>query len=315
VTNGGAGRIVGPMRTTPPAAEESDADPTLRHVMAGVRALVLDADGVLVMKGAALPGAVEALTALEARGIPFRVATNFSSAHRGTLAARFQAAGLPVPEARIVTAASATAARTAAAYPGQPLFVITRPDGLREFNGQHLMRYEEADAPGARAAAVVLGDGDADLSFANLDRAFRLVRGGAALLAMHRNPWWFTSRGPTLDSGAFVAGLEFATGVRAVLCGKPGPIMFRTALAGVAADLGGRVAAREVAMVGDDPAQDIAGARRLGMRGILVLTGKTSATDAAALRSGARPGTGARRSRAVPDAVARSLADVVAALD
>ena len=311
-----AGRgIVGTMRTTPPAADDSPAAPTLRHALAGVRALVLDADGVFVMKGAALPGAAEALMALDARSIPFRVATNFSSVHRSTLAAHFQAAGLPVPAERIVTAASATSVHTAAAYPGQPLFVITTPDGRREFDGQHLMAYEEADAPGARAAAVVLGDGQADLSYANLDRAFRLIRGGAALLAMHRNPWWFTSRGPTLDSGAFVAALEFATGLRAVVCGKPGPIMFRTAFAGVAADLGGRVAAHAVAMVGDDPTQDIIGARRLGMRGVLVLTGKTSAADAAALRSGARPGTGVRCSRAIPDAVAPSLADVVAALD
>jgi len=330
----GSRHAAGPGSDNPDAVgPDPDAVATLRHALAGVRAFVLDADGVLVMKNAALPGSAEALTALEARGIPFRVATNFSSVHRGTLAAHFRAAGLPIPEERIVTAASATAAHAAAAYPGQPLFVITTPDGRREFDGQHLMPFEEADAPGARAAAVVLGDGGADLSYANLDRAFRLVRGGAALLAMHRNPWWFTSRGPTLDSGAFVVALEFATGVRAVVCGKPGPIMFRTALAGVVADLGGRVAAREVAMVGDDPTQDIAGARRLGMRGILVLTGKTNAAGAAALgsgarpgtgaplrsgaplRNGARPGTGARRSWANPDAVARSLADVVAALD
>jgi HAD superfamily hydrolase (TIGR01458 family) len=303
------------MRTNPPAANEPGSFPGLREALAGVRALVLDVDGVLLMKGAALPGAAEALTALDARGIPFRVATNFTAAHRGTLAARFQAAGLPVPEERIVTAASVSAARTAATYPGQLLFVITTPDGRREFDGQHVLPFEEADAPGARVAAVVIGDGETDLSRANLDRAFRLIRDGAALLAMHRNPWWFTSRGPTLDSGAFVAALEFATGVRAVMCGKPGPIMFRTALAGVAADLGGRVAAREVAMVGDDPAQDIVGARRLGMRGVLVLTGKTNAAAAAALGRGARTGTGARRSRAIPDAVAPSLADVVAALD
>jgi len=303
------------MRTSPPAANDPGSFPGLREALAGVRALVLDVDGVLLMKGAALPGAAEALTALEARGIPFRVATNFTAAHRGTLAARFQAAGLPVPEERIVTAASVSAARTAATYPGQLLFVITTPDGRREFDGQHVLPFEEADAPGARVAAVVIGDGETDLSRANLDRAFRLIRDGAALLAMHRNPWWFTSRGPTLDSGAFVAALEFATGVRAVMCGKPGPIMFRTALAGVAADLGGRVAAREVAMVGDDPAQDIVGARRLGMRGVLVLTGKTNAAAAAALGRGARTGTGARRSRAIPDAVAPSLADVVAALD
>ena len=303
------------MRTVSPAAEEPDTIAALHAALVGVRAFVLDADGVLLMKGAALPGAREALRALDRRGIPFRVATNFTSAHRGTLAAHFQAAGLPIPEGQIVTAASATAARTAAAYPGEPLFVITKPDGRREFDGQHLLAYEEADLPDARAAAVVLGDGESDLSYANLDRAFRLIRGGAALLAMHRNPWWFTARGPTLDSGAFVAALEFATGVRAVLCGKPGPIMFRTALAGVAADLGGRVAAREVAMVGDDPSQDIIGARRLGMRGVLVLTGKTSAAGAAALRHGEAPGRNAGRSRAVPDAVARSLADVVAALD
>jgi HAD superfamily hydrolase (TIGR01458 family) len=303
------------MRTSPPVANDPGSFPGLREALAGVRALVLDVDGVLLMKGAALPGAAEALTALDARGIPFRVATNFTAAHRGTLAARFQAAGLPVPEERIVTAASVSAARTAATYPGQLLFVITTPDGRREFDGQHILPFEEADAPGARVAAVVIGDGETDLSRANLDRAFRLIRDGAALLAMHRNPWWFTSRGPTLDSGAFVAALEFATGVRAVMCGKPGPIMFRTALAGVAADLGGRVAAREVAMVGDDPAQDIVGARRLGMRGVLVLTGKTNAAAAAALGRGARTGTGARRSRAIPDAVAPSLADVVAALD
>ena len=304
------------MHATPPTADEPVANPGLRDALAGVRALVLDADGVLVSKGAALPGAAEALARLEAKGIPFRIATNFSGAHRGTLAARFQRDGLRLLEERIVTAASASAAHTAAAFAGQPLFVITKPDGRREFDGQHLMAYEEADAPGARAAAVVIGDGDADLSFANLDRAFRLIREGAALLAMHRNPWWFTSRGPTLDSGAFVVALEFATGAHAVLCGKPGPIMFRTALAGLAADLGRRIAVHDVAMVGDDPAQDIAGARRLGMRGVLVLTGKTSAAAAAALVGVARPGTAVgRRSRAIPDGVASSLADVVAALD
>lgn len=303
------------MRARPPIADQAAALAGLRIALAGVRGFVLDADGVLVMKGAALPGSSEALATLEARGIPFRIATNFSSAHRSTLAARFQAAGLPVTEDRIVTAASATAAYTAATFPGQPLFVITRPDGRREFDGQHLMPHEAADDPGARVAAVVIGDGDTDLSFVNLDRAFRLVRGGAALLAMHRNAWWFTSRGPTLDSGAFVVALEFATGAHAVVCGKPGPIMFRTALAGLSADLGGRVPARSVAMVGDDPAQDIAGARRLGMRGILVLTGKTIPAEAATLAGSARPAIPARRSRATPDAIAPSLADVVAALD
>ena len=113
---------------------------------------------------------------------------------------------------------------------------------------------------------------------------------------------------------SFNEGVILREGVLAVICGKPVPIMFRTALAGLAADLGRPVRARDVAMVGDDPVQDIAGARRVGLRGILVLTGKTDAA-AAALGNAAPSGVGARRSRAIPDAVAPSLADVVAALD
>jgi ribonucleotide monophosphatase NagD (HAD superfamily) len=59
-------------------------------------------------------------------------------------------------------------------------------------------------------------------------------------------------------------------------------------------------------MVGDDPRADVAAAQRVGLRGILVLSGKTSAADAEALAATGRRG---------PDAVAARLADVVAALD
>lgn len=273
-----------------------------------MRALVLDADGVLVMRGAALPGAPEALARLDERGIPYRVATNISSMHRETLAARFARMGLPVPPERIVTALSATADDVRHAYPGRPVFVITRPDGLREFGDHPLMAPAQADADDARAAAVIFGDGDEDLSYANLDRAFRLVRRGADLVAMHRNGWWYTAKGETIDTGAFVAAIEYATGTRARLTGKPGPLMFRAAFAGLAADVaaaGGRRLVRDqVAMVGDHAPQDIAGARRARLRGILVLSGRTAADEVADLRG-----------LAVPGAVAAGLSDVVAALD
>ncbi len=58
---------------------------------------------------------------------------------------------------------------------------------------------------------------------------------------MHRNPWWLTDKGETLDAGAFVAGLEFATGRQARVLGKPSPAVFRQAIAGLRADLGERL--------------------------------------------------------------------------
>ena len=64
-------------------------------------------------------------------------------------------------------------------------------------------------------AAVVLGDSPDELTKENLNRAFRLILGGAELIGMHRNPWWLTPDGPTLDAGAFMVGLEWATGRRA----------------------------------------------------------------------------------------------------
>lgn len=279
----------------------------LSDALSGVRGLVLDADGVIVFKGELLPGAAKALARLVTLGIPFRIVTNFSAAHRNTLSARF--ADGAVPGDRFITAASAAAAYTAAHHPGGRIFVISAPDALREFDGQALVSADEADAaaPG-ELAAVVIGDGGNDLSYRNLDVAFRAIRRGAEFVAMHRNPWWLTPRGETLDAGAFVAGLEVATGRAPVVCGKPSPVVFEQALAGIAADLGvGRLRPRDVAMVGDDPAADIAGARRVGMRAVLVLTGKVDAGSAQVAMSGP--------SRSRPTAVADSLADVVAALD
>jgi HAD superfamily hydrolase (TIGR01450 family) len=279
----------------------------LSEALAGIRGLVLDADGVIVFKGELLPGAREALARLGTLHVPFRIVTNFSSAHRETLSARFADGAIAAD--RFITAASAAAAYTATRHPGGRLFVLASPDALREFDGQTLVSADEADVAEPRElAAVVIGDGGDDLSYRNLDTAFRAIRRGAEFVAMHRNPWWLTPRGETLDAGAFVAGLEAATGRVPVVCGKPSPVVFKQALAGLAADLGmRRLSANQAVMIGDDPVADIAGARRIGLRGVLVLTGKVDAAAAEAALHGP--------ARSRPIAVAASLPEVVAALD
>src|SRR5262249_47364656 len=96
---------------------------------------------------------------------------------------------------------------------------------------------------------------------------------GAELYCLHKNRWWQTSRGPLLDAGAFVAGLEYAADVEATVLGKPSPAYFEAALAAIDAD-------PELAwMVRDDLEVDIAGAQRIGMRTVLVRTGKFHPDD------------------------------------
>jgi HAD superfamily hydrolase (TIGR01450 family) len=271
----------------------------------GVRAFILDADGVLMYRGIPIPGSVGAVERLRARRIPYRVVTNFSSSHRSTLARVFaDATGLPAEPDLIITAASAAAVYTATHHPGATLFVLAQPDALREWKGQKVIDVEEADRRDAHVDVVVIGDAGEALSYRNLDIVYRHARAGAAFIAMHRNPWWVTERGPTLDSGALVIGLEHALGRRAVICGKPSPVVFREAVVELRAEMaaagGPRLRTRDVAMVGDDPKADVAAARHVGLRGILVLSGKVTGDEEAA---------GVRA-----DAVARDLAEVIAAL-
>lgn len=301
-----------------PNARLPDDPARLRERLSGVRGLLLDLDGVAVLKGRAIPGSADAIADLDRRGIPYRIVTNTSLVSRATLARQGASLGLAIPPERIVSALSATAAWTRRTFPGRPLFVITSDDGRREFEGQHLMTAEEADAQGAQAAAVVIGDSPTEITYPNLNRAFRLVRTGARLIGMHRNPWWLTPAGPTLDSGMFVTGLEFATEQRALILGKPSRAFFAQAAGDLLGEIAGRDARdgratrrpvkRDLAMVGDDIWTDVLAGQRAGLRGVFVLTGKHGPDELE--RAASR-----RRGGGEPDAVAASLAGVVAALD
>lgn len=290
-------------------ATESAPD-ALRRALAGTRGFLLDFDGVLVLAGRPIPGASEALRELERRAVPYRVVTNTSMMSRATMARRAAARGVELPAERIFTALAASAAWTRRHLPGEALFVLGSDDARTEFAGQRLLTTEEAAAPDARAAAVVVGDSPEALSWENVNLAFRLLHRGARLLAMHRNQWWLTPDGPTIDSGAFVAGLEYATGRRAFVLGKPSAAFYGEAVADLSAELVARGERRprraDLAMVGDDLGTDIGGGRRAGLRTVFVRSGKHGDADLA---------DAIRRGRLLPHAVAASLAEVVAALD
>jgi HAD superfamily hydrolase (TIGR01450 family) len=281
------------------------ADPELRVRLAGVRALLLDLDGVLVMRGQPIPGAVEALAALDAARSPYLIATNTSLFSRATLSREMAKGGLAVPPERILSAASACAAYCRRRFGSEPIYVMGAPDGLTEFAGMNLLSHEEA-ASGRGAAAVVIGDAADDFTPAHIQSVFRLVRAGAAFVAMHRNRWWLTPEGERLDAGAYVAGLEYATERRALVTGKPAPAFFREGVRRLGEIAGSRLAVRDVAMVGDDLWNDILGAQKAGLRGVFVRTGKHGDPDLARLASG-------RNGRA-PDAVALSITEVAEAL-
>ncbi|HEY4753651.1 MAG TPA: hypothetical protein VIH37_10210, partial [Candidatus Limnocylindrales bacterium] len=215
--------------------ERPAPDAALRAALHGVRGLLLDLDGVLVLKGAAVPGAKEALDALERAAFPYLVVTNTSLVSRATLAGWGHALGFATPADRFQTALTASAEFVRREYGDRPVYVITSDDARREFDGLNVLDGAAVDASPDGVAAVVLGDSPDQLTRENLNRAFRLVLGGADLIGMHRNPWWLTPEGPTLDAGTFLVGLEWATKRRARTVGKPDPAFFRAAVERMAA--------------------------------------------------------------------------------
>ena len=300
-------------------------EPDLRSLLAGVRGLLLDLDGVLILRNEPIAGVTQALARLDATGMPYLLATNMSLVGRVTLSRELTDAGLAIPPHRILSASSAAAAYTRRHFPGGPLYVMVAPDALAEFEGQRLLSHEEAAAPGAGAAAVVIGDAGDAFTASNMQSAFALLRRGARFVAMHKNRWWITPAGVTLDSGAYVAALEFGLQKRALVTGKParaffvegvrqlGEIIAANAgdgaagrVVGASAATPARLAAHEVVMVGDDVWNDIRGAQKAGLRGVFVYSGKHGESELARV-------TDERRGRA-PDAVAPSLVEIVAAL-
>jgi HAD superfamily hydrolase (TIGR01458 family) len=235
--------------------------------VSAIDGVLLDIDGVLAVSWEALPGAIETLDRLEATGMPFRLITNTTTHTRSHLARTLNDAGFDVGAEVIVTAVVATASYLREHHRGAGVFVLSDGDAGEDLEGvRRVERPEDADV-------VVLGGACDAFTYEVMNAIFRRLMDGAALVGMHRNLYWRTSAGWQLDGGAYVAGLEEATGRPAVICGKPSPAYFQQALRSLGVD------ASRAAMVGDDVVNDILGAQAVGITGVLVRTGKFRPED------------------------------------
>jgi HAD superfamily hydrolase (TIGR01458 family) len=227
----------------------------------GIEGLLLDMDGVLGVSWTPLDGAAEAVTRLHAAGVPLRVVTNTTALPQARFGALLREYGFPFADDEILTASVLAGTWLRAERPGARVFMLGDAQA-EDLAGVELVRADEAPE------VVLLSGADESFCFDAFNRVLALLRGGAELVAMHRNLFWMTRRGEKLDAGAYLLGLEAATGLEAVVLGKPAPGAFRAGL-----DALGLPAAR-VAMVGDDVENDVLAAQALGVTGVLVRTGK-----------------------------------------
>ncbi|MCX6698665.1 MAG: TIGR01458 family HAD-type hydrolase [Methanomicrobiales archaeon] len=226
-----------------------------------VKGILLDLDGVLYTGDNPLPGAPGAVRYLKGRGYITRFLSNTTRYSRATIESRLLAFGFDIGEDEIIT--PAVAAINYILETGlKRCHLLTTRDIHSEFEAAGLFHQNtEADW-------VVVGDAGDNFNYDTMNQAFRLVQGGAGLIALEKDRYWMGSDGWMLSAGPFVRGIEYATGKTAALIGKPSPGFFGMALR----DMG--LIPADAVMIGDDVVSDTGGAMKAGMQGILVKTGK-----------------------------------------
>lgn len=224
-----------------------------------VKGVLLDLSGVLYDGDRPVPGSVEAVGRLRDGGLPVRFLTNSTRSPRRKLLEKLRGMGFEVEDGEVFTPASAACE-------------MLRKKDLKAHLLIHPDLEEDFEGFGGRddAGAVVVGDAGPYFSFDALNAAFRVLVNGAEFYALAANRTFRDADGElSMDAGAFVAALEYASGRRAEVLGKPAKAFFAAALE----DMG--VEAEQAVMVGDDVESDVAGALRAGLgRAVLVQTGK-----------------------------------------
>ncbi|MDW6021779.1 TIGR01458 family HAD-type hydrolase [Mesorhizobium sp. BAC0120] len=225
--------------------------------MEQIKGVLIDLGGVVYQGGAAIRGSIDAVRRLKQAGMPVRFLTNTTSQPLSGILAKL--AGLGIEASREDLFTPAIAARTYILKHDLEPFYLISPALKQDFER----------LPMGSRPAVVIGDARDGFTYAGLNDAFRRLDKGAEFLALASNRVFIGEDGkPSLDVGAFVAALEYATGRTAVVLGKPSPAFFQLAVA----DMGLKPGA--VAMIGDDAEFDVAAAIEAGLSGYLVQTGK-----------------------------------------
>jgi HAD superfamily hydrolase (TIGR01458 family) len=230
-----------------------------------IRAVLLDLAGVVYQGEQPLPGAVDAVACLRQAGLRLRFLTNTTRMPRRALLSRLSDMGVQIAAEELFTPAQAASAWLSARHLSPHLLI--HPALAEDF----------ANLPASKTEAVVIGDAADGFTYAALNAAFRKLLAGAEFLALARNRSFKDEDGElSLDTGAFVAALEYAAKREAVVLGKPAPNFFKAALASTEID------GKDAVMVGDDAEADVAGALSAGVgSALLVRTGKYRPGDEA----------------------------------
>lgn len=236
-----------------------------------IKTVLCDLDGVIWLAHHPISGSPEAIHQLQAAGVQVLFVTNNSFSTRVQQQEALLRVGIPT-DGNIITSAMAAASCIQA---GERV-LLCGGEGLIEevssVGAEVVVAYQQQKISGGFDAVVV--GFHKEFNFEVLSTALTAVRGGARLVGSNSDPTYPTPHGPIPGGGSILAAIEHATGIKALVTGKPHETMARCVR-----DHTPGVGASEMIMVGDVVSTDGAFARTLGCEFGLVLSGMTESAD------------------------------------
>src|SRR5579862_8064640 len=260
----------------------------LNEPLGTVEGFMFDLDGTLILSDRSLggyrllPGAVEVLTELQARGVPFVVLTNGSAYPAAEQAPKLRALGLPISDEALLTPNSV--AIDLMPRRGVKRVLVLGTPGVGKSLAEAGIEVVFTGQDRAEQVQAVYIGWHPECGMKDIEAACQAIWNGAELYVASDVPFFATSEGKTMGySHAIAAAVRKVTRAPMILTGKPS----LHALKLVAKKLG--VPMSKVGVVGDDPVVEMIMARRGKAIGFGVTTGFTTAEDWAAQPKGRRP--------------------------
>jgi len=226
---------------------------------------VFDVDNTLVLDAehpTPFKDALKLWKSLKKKGVTLAILTNVGRLSSRQVHQAVEKAGFHLPLENVMTAGAAAAAYVHNRKPGARCFIIGEGGAQEDFIARGL---DVTNNPPIDYVAIAA---DRGMTFHELNFATKMVKEGAPIICISGSrdyPGIYLGQEDIfIGERSIVAAIEHATGVDAVIVGKPLPeIVIETIKI-----LGFEVA--ESVLVGDNPRSDIAGGNAAGMTTILV---------------------------------------------
>jgi HAD superfamily hydrolase (TIGR01450 family) len=245
-------------------------------------AILLDLDGTIYHVDHALPGAMDLIRRLQHDRKPYACLTNSTAGPRD-LSRRLQTMGVDVDPHHIYSAAGAACDYVLEKYGAErpPRIFNLATDSVRDMLEGKVEWVNDADHP---CDVVIVGTPNNPNATEDRRRdAMLLLRAGAHLVGTCADRVFPSRRGLEFGAGALSSMLAYAANVKPFFVGKPQPVFFQNLCRRL------NVQPADCLLIGDNLESDIAGAKAVGMKTLLTLTGVARRQDIAEAPANQQP--------------------------